>query len=138
MSALLEQMYKEILLDHQRNPRNHGKLEPATRTEFGHNPSCGDQLEINLLLEQDCITAIRFTGRGCTISQASASLMTNAIQGKSKSEALGIAQAFTQMLRTGESNSSLGDLNALIGVAKLHARVKCALLAWQTLELALG
>jgi nitrogen fixation protein NifU and related proteins len=136
--SLLEQMYKEILLEHQKRPRNTGRLEHKTHAQTGHNPSCGDELALDLRLENQIIAEVRFTGRGCTISQASASLMTVAIAGKTITEALEIANAFGIMLRTGQPNSSLGDLNALVGVAKLHTRVKCATLAWQTLELALG
>lgn len=137
MSALLEQMYKEILLEHQKRPRNYGHLEHKTHTNQGHNPSCGDQISLELQIQDNCIVAVRFSGRGCTISQASASLMTVAIEGKTIAEASSIAQAFGAMLHTGQADSSLGDLNALVGVAKLHTRVKCATLGWQTLELAL-
>ncbi|MEY4529518.1 MAG: hypothetical protein RLZZ156_239 [Deinococcota bacterium] len=135
--SLLEQMYKEILLEHQKRPRNTGRLENKTHAEKGHNPSCGDELDLELRIENNIITEVRFFGRGCTISQASASLMTVAIEGKSITQAQEIASAFGLMLRTGQPDSSLGDLNALVGVAKLHTRVKCATLAWQTLELAL-
>jgi nitrogen fixation protein NifU and related proteins len=135
--SFVEQMYKEILLEHQKRPRNTGRLEHKTHAEKGHNPSCGDELELELRIENDLIAEVRFLGRGCTISQASASLMTVAITGKTTFQALEIASAFGMMLRTGQADSSLGDLNALVGVAKLHTRVKCATLAWQTLELAL-
>ncbi len=138
MSLLLEQMYKEILLEHQKRPRNYGSLEQRTHTAKGHNPSCGDELTLDLQLEHDQIISLRFAGRGCTISQASASLLTVAITGKTIAEAQAIATAFGIMIRTGQTDSSLGDLNALVGVAKLHTRVKCATLAWQTLELALS
>jgi nitrogen fixation protein NifU and related proteins len=97
-------MYKNILLEHQKRPRNFGQLEAGV------------------------ITQARFVGRGCTISQAT---------GKAMAEAQNVTSAFGTMLRTGQSDSSLGDLNALVGVAKLHTRVKCATLAWQTLELVL-
>ncbi len=136
--SLLEQMYKEILLEHQKRPRNLGRLEHKTHAEKGHNPACGDKLELQLRLENNTIAEVRFLGQGCTISQASASLMTVAITGKTVTQALEIANAFGIMLRTGQPDSSLGDLNALVGVAKLHTRVKCATLAWQTLEVALG
>ncbi len=138
MSLLLEQMYKEILLEHQQRPRNYGTLEPKSHAATGHNPSCGDELQLDLQLEQGRIRQARFTGRGCTISQASASLMTVAIMGRTTEEALAIAAAFGLMIQTGQTDSSLGDLNALVGVAKLHTRVKCATLAWQTLTLALS
>lgn len=130
-------IYKEILLEHQKRPRNYGRLTQKTTSQTGHNPSCGDSLELELLLEADRIVELRFVGKGCTISQASASLMTVALHGKTIPEARELATAFSAMLRTGQTDSSLGDLNALVGVSKLHTRVKCALLAWQTLELAL-
>lgn len=135
--SLIEQIYKEILLEHQQRPRNHGRLKVHTHSAHGNNPSCGDALDIDLRIEGDLIVELRFLGQGCTISQASASLMTTILTGKTLSEARAIAADFSAMLQTGQTNDSLGDLNALVGVSKLHTRVKCAMLAWQTLEVAL-
>jgi nitrogen fixation protein NifU and related proteins len=136
--TLLEQMHKDILVSHQQRPRHRGRLEDKTHSAHGHNPSCGDELDIDLRLEGDNILEVRFVGQGCTISQASASLMSAALSGKTTAEARDIAASFGLMLRTGQMVESLGDLNALVGVSKLHTRVKCAMLAWQTLEVALG
>jgi nitrogen fixation protein NifU and related proteins len=136
--TLLEQMHKEILLSHQQRPRNRGRLESKTHTAHGHNPSCGDELDLDLRLEGETILEVRFLGQGCTISQASASLMTAMLTDKTLSEARDIAARFTAMLRTGQMDDALGELNALVGVSKLHTRVKCAMLAWQTLEVALA
>lgn len=134
--SFLEDMYKAIILEHYKTPRNKGKLEHPTVTQSGHNPTCGDQLELQLELQDGTIKDVRFDGRGCAISQASASLMTQAIKGKPLNEALEISQKFQAMIRGEEPDPCLGDLSALQGVSRLHARVKCATLAWQTLELA--
>jgi nitrogen fixation protein NifU and related proteins len=134
--SFLEDMYKAIILEHYKTPRNKGHLEHPTVTQSGHNPTCGDQLELELMVEDGLIKDVRFDGRGCAISQASASLMTQAIKGKPVTEALEIGSKFQAMIRGEEPDASLGDLTALQGVSKLHARVKCATLAWQTLEVA--
>jgi nitrogen fixation protein NifU and related proteins len=136
--TLTEQMHKEILMSHQQRPRHRGRLEDKTHTAHGHNPSCGDALDIDLRLEGETILEVRFVGQGCTISQASASLMSAALTGKTIAEARAIAASFGTMLRTGQMDETLGELNALVGVSKLHTRVKCAMLAWQTLEVALS
>jgi nitrogen fixation protein NifU and related proteins len=133
----LSDVYRQIVLEHSRSPRNKGVLEGATVVERGVNPSCGDDIELQLRLEDQRILEARFTGVGCAISQASASLMTLALEGKTVSEALALARDFHAMLRGEALSESLGDVSALQGVAKLHARVKCASLPWQTLEVAL-
>ncbi len=138
MAIALEQMYKEIILEHQARPRNKGKLQTATRAELGENPSCGDRIEIQLLLQDGVIRDIRFDGMGCSISQASASMMTQLVMGKNADQVLVLVKHFHDMLQGQTADESLGDAVALVGVSKLHARVKCATLAWQTLELALG
>jgi nitrogen fixation NifU-like protein len=134
--SFLEDMYKQIILEHYRSPRNRGKLDPATITQAGHNPSCGDELTLYLLMDGDRVADVRFDGHGCAISQASASLMTGAIKGKSLSEALALADKFEAMIRGETPDPDLGDLVALQGISKLHARVKCATLSWQTLQVA--
>jgi nitrogen fixation NifU-like protein len=135
--SFLEDMYKAIILEHYKNPRNRGRLEHATVTQPGHNPSCGDTLELQLLVEGETIKDVKFDGHGCAISQASASLMTQAIKGKSLHEGLALSEKFQAMIRGEEPDTdALGDLTALQGISKLHARVKCATLAWQTLEVA--
>ena len=132
----LENLYKEVILDHYKRPRNRGELEASVREE-GLNPSCGDELELFLIVQEGVITDIKFTGEGCAISQSSASMMTEAIKGRSREEVLNMSQSFKAMLQGEPPTSELGDLQMLQGVAKLHARVKCAALPWVTLERAL-
>ncbi len=132
-----EEIYREIVLEHSRKPRNKGVLEGASLKQKGVNASCGDEIELQLLLENDLISQAKFTGVGCAISQASASLMTLALEGRKVSEALELAHDFSAMIHGEPPKASLGDLAAFQGVAKLHARVKCATLPWQTLEVAL-
>jgi nitrogen fixation protein NifU and related proteins len=133
----LEEIYRDIVLEHSRHPRNKGVLEHATIHEHGSNPSCGDELELHLQMKGDRIERARFTGVGCAISQASASLMTVILEGKTRVQALELAQDFHAMLHGQAPSERLGEVAALQGVAKLHARVKCATLPWQTLEAAL-
>ena len=137
--SVLDELYREILLDHYQSPRNFGVLPQATRQAGGMNPSCGDQVEVMVLLEGDTIADIRFQGQGCAISTASASLMTEAVKGKKVAEALELSRKFQAMVVEGAPpDTTLGDPLALQGVAKLPARVKCASLAWKTLEQALN
>ncbi|PNY80708.1 Fe-S cluster assembly sulfur transfer protein SufU [Deinococcus koreensis] len=137
MSAL-QAMYKQVIMEHSRKPRNAGELPGATHTGEGHNPSCGDGLRLQLQLEGDTIRDVHATATGCAISVASASLMTVALRGRTVAQARETAQAFTQMIRTGEADAALGDLMALQGVHTLHTRVKCATLPWQTLDVLLS
>lgn len=136
--ALLEQLYKELILEHYKNPRNKGTLPPPRLHAEGLNPSCGDELELFLRVEDGVISDVKFIGEGCAISQASASLMTQAIKGKPVGEALALSADFKAMIRGAPPAASLGELAMLQGIAKLHARVKCATLAWVTLEQALS
>ncbi|WP_309570021.1 Fe-S cluster assembly sulfur transfer protein SufU [Deinococcus sp.] len=135
--STLENLYKQVILDHSRRPRHFGELPGATHTETGHNPSCGDRVQLMLKLDGDVIVEARFTGKGCAISVASASLMTSALRGRTLAQAAEMERAFTQMIRTGQPAAELGDLVALQGVHTLHTRVKCATLPWQTLDVAL-
>jgi len=136
--SVLDELYREIILDHYQNPRNFGVLPQASRRAGGMNPSCGDQVEVMVRLEGDTIAEIRFQGQGCAISTASASLMTEAVKGKRVAEALELSRKFQAMVVEGAPpDPALGDLLALQGVAKLPARVKCATLAWHALEEAL-
>ncbi|MEM7737361.1 MAG: Fe-S cluster assembly sulfur transfer protein SufU [Deinococcota bacterium] len=132
--SLLDSLYKELILEHYKRPRNRGELLHASIRQEGLNPSCGDELELFLLIEEGIITDIRFTGAGCAISQSSASMMTDALKGKSLSDALERAKEFKAMIHGEPPADSLGDLKVLSGIAKLPARVKCATLAWVTLE----
>jgi len=138
--SLLEDLYKEILLDHYRNPRNKGPLEVASCSAEGANPLCGDQVTVEANLDGDRIAEISFDGRGCSISQASASMMTEYVRGRSVAGARHGVEAFQRMMIEGETAAEDGfdDIEALIGVAKFPARVKCASLAWKTLERALA
>lgn len=141
----LSQLYQQVILDHSRKPRNFGKLDICTHSCEGYNPLCGDQITIYLNLdENDIVQEIKFDGVGCTISQASASMMTQALNGKTKEEALKIFHEFQQMI-VGEldindqtnSSNSLGKLTIFSGVKEYPSRVKCATLAWHTMNSAL-
>ena len=134
----LDDVYREIILDHYRHPRNKGLLEGADVTAEGVNPLCGDKVKLTLSFDGDRIAAIGFRGSGCAISQSSASLMTEAVRAGTLGEAAHLKAAFEAMMVEGaEPEPELGDLEALQGVAKFHARVKCALLAWKVLDQAL-
>ncbi|GEM84156.1 iron-sulfur cluster assembly scaffold protein [Meiothermus hypogaeus NBRC 106114] len=135
LMSLLEELYKEIILRHYKSPHNYGPLDSANVRVMGDNPSCGDQIELMVLTDGERIADLRFRGQGCAISQASASLMTDLVKGKSWLEALALEQQFKAMVVDGAAPTpELGDLAALSGVHKLAARVKCATLAWNALE----
>ncbi|HRC62116.1 MAG: SUF system NifU family Fe-S cluster assembly protein [Dehalococcoidia bacterium] len=135
----LEDLYRDILLDHYRNPRNRGRLGAASCSADGANPLCGDQITLDVTLDGDRIADIAFDGNGCSISQASASMMTEYVKGRSVEEAHDGIQAFQRMMVEGEPlGEEYGDIEALVGVAKFPVRVKCASLAWKTLEQALS
>lgn len=134
----LEELYREIILQHYKKPLNLGRLDPPAHSTPGINPSCGDQLELFLQVDNGVISQVRWQGQGCAISTASASMMTEAIKGKTPAQALDLMNHFKAMIVEGATPAAeLGDLKALAGVHKLHARVKCATLAWNTLEEAL-
>jgi len=135
--AGLSDLYQEVILDHYRRPRNRGSLEAYTRRVALANPTCGDELELDLLLDGETIADVRFSGRGCSISQASASMMTQLIKGKKVAEARTLAVRFSEMLHGSAEaarDKSLGEARALAGVARFPVRVKCALLGWNALE----
>lgn len=138
-SGLLDDLYRDIILDHYRRPRNHDPLTAPTCSADGANPLCGDTIHLEVALEDGTIADIAFAGAGCSISQASASMMTEYVKGRSVAEARRGAEAFQRMMTSGETQSTEGfdDIDALQGVAKFPARVKCASLAWKTLEQAL-
>ncbi|RLT43586.1 MAG: SUF system NifU family Fe-S cluster assembly protein [Chloroflexi bacterium] len=138
--SLLDDLYREILLDHYRQPRNHNALEAPTCSADGSNPLCGDQVRVEVSVADDRIVGISFSGRGCSISQASTSMMTEYVKGRSVEDARKGIDAFQQMMVTAASPGIEGfdDIEALIGVAKFPARVKCASLGWKTLEQALA
>jgi nitrogen fixation NifU-like protein len=131
-------LYRDVILDHNRRPRNFGGLEPADASVEGFNPMCGDRLTLRLRMAGDRINDIRFEGQGCAISTASASLMTEAVKGKTRSEALQLFDRVHQLLTDDEARADeLGKLAALSGVREYPARVKCASLCWHTLASAL-
>jgi nitrogen fixation NifU-like protein len=135
----LDDLYREIILDHYRNPRHRGSLASPTATHEGLNPLCGDEVTVELLVDGGRIADVAYKGSGCSISQSSASMMTEAVYGKPLEEVRRLKDDFTAMMR-GEDDidpESLGDLEALSGVRKFSVRVKCATLAWHTLEEAL-
>jgi nitrogen fixation NifU-like protein len=134
----LKELYRDVILDHNRLPRNFGKLECADAHAEGHNPLCGDRLSISLRMSGDQLVDIRFEGKGCAISTASASLMTEAVKGKSR-EAIHELFGKVHALLTQEqaSGTELGKLAALSGVREFPSRVKCASLCWHTLNAAL-
>jgi len=137
----LRDLYQEVILDHNRRPRNFGPLEDANRDATGHNPLCGDRLTLRLRVEGDRIAEVRFEGQGCAISKASASLMTDSIKGRTLAEATALFEHFHAMVMappgTPPDEPRLGKLAVLAGVAEFPTRVKCATLAWHTLQAAL-
>lgn len=135
----LRELYQQLILDHNRNPRNARAVEGANRRAEGQNPLCGDQLEIYIRLQDNVIHDIGFVGSGCAISQASASLMTTVLKGKSNDETLALLGQFHHMATTGEVvGDKLGKLAALAQVHKYPVRVKCAMLPWRTMEASLN
>ena len=140
MSALRE-LYQEVILDHNRSPRNFRRMEDASQTAEGNNPLCGDHYTVYLKVEGDVIKDISFEGAGCAISKASASLMSGVVKGKTRAEAVAVFEQFHKLV-IGEFTSvaqlnGLGKLAAFAGVSEFPARVKCAILAWHTLRAAL-
>ena len=136
----LSTLYQELILDHYRRPRNKGTLERATHTVSLNNPLCGDEIDLQLRVDGDVIKDARFIGRGCSISQAAASMMTQLLRDKSIPQALGLADRMSAMMRGdagAAQDKSLGDLRALAGVSKFPVRIKCALLPWNALTDAL-
>ena len=138
MTADLRDLYQEVIVDHSRRPRNFGPLPDASHQAEGFNPLCGDRLTLRLKVEDGVIEDARFEGAGCAISTASASLMTEALKGRSESEAAALFADFHTLL-TGEPKASaaLGKLEVLAGVREFPSRIKCATLAWHTLHAAL-
>ena len=137
--AELDDLYRQVIIDHYRNPRHRGALPSPTASHEGFNPLCGDEVTVDLLVNGGVIQDVAFHGAGCSISQSSASLMTEAVIGKPVQEAESLIREFTAMM-TGSDEidlEALGDLEALMGVRKFPVRVKCATLAWHTLHEAL-
>ncbi|HEY7888756.1 MAG TPA: SUF system NifU family Fe-S cluster assembly protein [Steroidobacteraceae bacterium] len=135
----LKELYRDVILDHNRRPRNFGRIEPADTHAEGHNPLCGDRLTVWLRLKDGRIDDIRFEGKGCAISTASASLMTEAVKGKDKATVQSLYGRIHSLLTQQDAvpDASLGKLAALSGVREFPVRVKCASLCWHTLNAAL-
>ena len=138
----LQELYQQVILDHNRKPRNFRKLPAPTQTAEGYNPLCGDRVSVELELEGDLVRDIAFQGSGCAISTASASMMTASLKGKTVGEAEEAFEQFHRMLThdrsSGELVATLGKLAAFAGVREFPIRVKCATLPWHTLEAALS
>ena len=136
----LQELYQSVILDHNRKPRNYGALTDANRTAEGKNPLCGDQVQVELHVDGDVISDIHFTGHGCAISKASASLMTAAVKGKSRAEVESLFQRFHALVlgQDPKGGADLGQLVVFSGVSRFPVRVKCASLAWHTLKAALA
>ena len=141
----LEDLYREVILDHYRTPRNKGELPPPATCTEGTNPLCGDEIRLFLDVTDGVIRDVRFSGHGCSISQSSASMMTAAVKGKSVAEVRGLVHRFKEMMSIEESAEespapvgTMGDMEALRGVVKYPVRIKCAVLGWNTLLEALG
>lgn len=140
MNTELEELYQEVILDHSRRPRNFGDLAGGAVHVHGDNPSCGDEIDLHVKFGADGeVEDIKFTGQGCAISQASASLMTMKLKGRSREEAQTMHRAFHDLVTTevADPPRQLGDLRLLQGVRKFPQRVKCAMLAWRAFEQAL-
>ncbi len=138
----LSELYQQVILDHNKKPRNFRKLEGATHQAEGHNPLCGDQLTVYLDLENDAVKDVSFEGSGCAISKAAASMMTQAVKGKTKPEVVRLFDEFHGMV-TGELDEDttpnhLGHLKIFAGVREFPVRVKCATLSWHTLNAAMN
>ena len=144
----LEDLYREVILDHYRSPRNKGRLETPNASADGVNPLCGDEIHIDLAIVDDVVTDVAIEGQGCSISQSSASMMTEAIKGKSRDEIEDLVSKFRTLMSLDDGNDPgldperpgavLGDLEALQGVRQYPVRIKCANLSWNTLLEALG
>jgi nitrogen fixation protein NifU and related proteins len=136
----LKDLYREVILDHNRSPRLFGRLEPADSSADGHNPLCGDRLHLTVRLEGDRVSDLRFEGKGCAISVASASLMCEAVKGKDRKSIKHLFDEIHGVLTHHDSPvpEDLGKLAALAGVRDFPVRVKCASLAWHTLNAALA
>ena len=136
----LSDLYQEVILDHNRKPRNFRVIDPATASQEGYNPLCGDRLTLYLTLDGDIIKDASFQGQGCAISKASASLMTDAIKGKTVAEARDLFEHFHAMITSDTDTvaEDLGKLSVFAGVREFPTRIKCASLAWHTMKAAVA
>jgi len=140
-SNKLDVLYRQVIMDHYKNPRNRGVIEDDSLTINMNNPTCGDRIQLTLKVENDIVVDAKFEGEGCSISMSSASMMTQAIKGKPIEEALELANTFSDIVQgkdiEDDEDLDLGDIEALSGVCKFPARIKCATLAWKAMEKAL-
>ena len=135
---IYKDLYQQLIIDHNQNPRNFSKLENASHSSEGHNPLCGDVITVSLIKRDGIIEDIAFMGSGCAISKASASIMTSTLKGMKIEDAEVLFDNFHTLATTGESPGDMGKLSVLAGVHKYPARVKCATLAWHTFQGALN
>jgi nitrogen fixation NifU-like protein len=137
----LDTLYRQVIMDHYKHPRNRGVIEDDSLTINMNNPTCGDRIQLTLKVENEMVVDAKFEGEGCSISMSSASMMTQAIKGKPIDEALKLANNFSDMVQGKDleidEDLDLGDIEALQGVCKFPARIKCATLAWKAMEKAL-
>jgi nitrogen fixation NifU-like protein len=130
----MREFYTQIIMDHYQNPRNRGELEGADVEEYLLNPLCGDEVTVYANFEEGRISDVKFTGRGCSISQASASMMTGRLAGKTRDEAVAEIATFKSMMTGEEESPETDELNALEGVVNYPSRIRCATLAWTALQ----
>lgn len=133
----LDNLYRQVIMDHYKNPRNKGVLEEGSLTVNMNNPTCGDRIQLTMKVEDGKVADAKFEGEGCSISMSSASMMTQAVKGRPIEEALKLSTVFSDIMQGKdyeEDNLDLGDIEALQGVAKFPARIKCATLAWKAME----
>lgn len=136
-SANLDNLYRQVIMDHYKNPRNRGELQGDSLTINMNNPTCGDRIQLQMKVEDGKISDAKFVGEGCSISLSSASMMTQTVIGKTVEEALTISEIFSNIMQGKEYDEDkfdLGDIEALQGVCKFPARIKCATLAWKAME----
>ncbi|MDQ0338217.1 nitrogen fixation NifU-like protein [Caldalkalibacillus uzonensis] len=137
----LNQLYRQVIMDHYKNPRNRGEIENGALTVNMNNPTCGDRIRLQMIVKDGKIENAKFVGEGCSISLASASMMTEVIIGKPVEDALQLSAIFSDMMQGkpyDDETYDLGDIEALQGVSKFPARIKCATLAWKAMEKGLG
>ena len=132
----LDTLYRQVIMDHYKNPRNKGVLENGSMTIDMNNPTCGDRIQLTMKVTDGKVEDARFDGEGCSISMSSASMMTQAVKGKKIEDALMLSRIFSDLMlgKDYEGDMDLGDIEALQGVAKFPARIKCATLAWKAME----
>jgi nitrogen fixation protein NifU and related proteins len=130
----LDELYRRVIMDHYKNPRNRGSFEGDSVSIDLNNPTCGDKIQLQMQVEDGIVKAAKFLGEGCSISLSSASMMTDAVRGKTLDEALNMAESFSSLMKGDPVEFEYEDIEALSGVKKFPARIKCATLAWNALR----